>query len=357
MFLIIVGHYIYWGMKNLSSYGSYDITQLSGGGTYFTMEPLWIISCIGVNCFVMITGYFICDKPRFRWKGILRTWTETAFYILLIGGLTRLYRPDIVSLKDIAIYLFNNGYWFVTCYIGLLAVAPLLSLIVTRLNKRDYLLVLLVLFIMNFQYLYGRTFAGDHSLGWFTFLFMVAGYIRRFPLPNFWMKHKGFTVLLIWGALFILASCYNLIKWKMMHAKFELVSSANDGMMFFLSVAVFVFFAYTKMEGKCAKMIAKIAPYMFGIYLIHMNPFCFKQMWMLIIPDHYTMPIIVHCMLWCIAILIGCAIIDFIRTLLFNFCRIPKFIEWLASKLPNLHINDKLIVYSNDSTEEYRDHP
>lgn len=31
MFLIIVGHYIYWGMKNLSSYGSYDITQLSGG--------------------------------------------------------------------------------------------------------------------------------------------------------------------------------------------------------------------------------------------------------------------------------------------------------------------------------------
>lgn len=32
MFLIIVGHYIYWGMKNLSSYGNYDITKLSGGG-------------------------------------------------------------------------------------------------------------------------------------------------------------------------------------------------------------------------------------------------------------------------------------------------------------------------------------
>ena len=32
MFLIVVGHYIYWGMKNLSSNGSFDITQLSGGG-------------------------------------------------------------------------------------------------------------------------------------------------------------------------------------------------------------------------------------------------------------------------------------------------------------------------------------
>ena len=34
MFLIVVGHYIYWGMKNLSSNGSFDITQLSGGGVH-----------------------------------------------------------------------------------------------------------------------------------------------------------------------------------------------------------------------------------------------------------------------------------------------------------------------------------
>lgn len=41
MFLIVVGHYIYWGMKKLSSNGSFDITQLSGGGVHTSQWNLY----------------------------------------------------------------------------------------------------------------------------------------------------------------------------------------------------------------------------------------------------------------------------------------------------------------------------
>jgi len=55
MFLIIVSHYIYHGLKNSPNHINDDITTVMGEANYVTMEFLWIISCIAVNCYVMIT--------------------------------------------------------------------------------------------------------------------------------------------------------------------------------------------------------------------------------------------------------------------------------------------------------------
>ena len=81
MYLVVVSHYIYHGIKTrpeLQDY--YTLETLFGGGNYVSLEALYVISCVAVNCFVMISGYFLIDKMSYRWKGILNVWLETFFY-------------------------------------------------------------------------------------------------------------------------------------------------------------------------------------------------------------------------------------------------------------------------------------
>ena len=58
MMLIVVQHYVVWGIKttNLANFHVNGIYSLCD---YISMEALYLLSCIGVNCFIMITGYFI----------------------------------------------------------------------------------------------------------------------------------------------------------------------------------------------------------------------------------------------------------------------------------------------------------
>ena len=53
MFLVVVSHYIYHGMKTRPELQEYYSLQTLMGGNFITIEALYIFSCIAVNCFVM----------------------------------------------------------------------------------------------------------------------------------------------------------------------------------------------------------------------------------------------------------------------------------------------------------------
>lgn len=333
MFLIIVSHYIYHGLKNSPNHINYDITTVMGEANYVTMEFLWIISCISVNCYVMITGYFLIKEVQFRWKGILRTWMQTMFYsilflllFVLIGG--SIQKGDI--LKSLFPIYFRE-YWFVTLYIGLLLVAPFLSRLAISLNKRQYQIMLVVLFIINFQFLYGRIYSGFSSIVWFSFLFLTSGYIRIFGVSKKWKKYSGRLVIVLWLFLFIMATLINVIR----HSQFELISSAYDGPIFFLSLVIFVFFLQKDCRGKMFNAIVMVAPYTFGVYLIHENPFLRDVLWDVLIPDFYGIPIILHCILVSIFVFIICICVDSLRSGIFRLCKL----DLLLNRVNNIILN------------------
>ena len=83
MFMIVVYHYIFYGLKGNPYHQYYDMTSFKDIVNYVTMEPLYIISGVSVNCFVMITGYFLIEKMVFRLKGVLNIWIQTFFYSVL----------------------------------------------------------------------------------------------------------------------------------------------------------------------------------------------------------------------------------------------------------------------------------
>lgn len=332
MFFVVVSHYIYFGIKprpELQEY--YSLQTLMGGVNFITLEALYIISCVAVNCFVMISGYFMIEKTSYRWKGILNVWIETLFYSILFL-VAALILKGSVPMADIPYHIFpiwSQHYWFVTFYIGLMLLAPMIARATVALNEKQYRILLLILFVMNFQYLYGSVYGGFASLMWFSFLFLVGGYFKRFGCPEWITRHKGVLLLGIWGALTLMALGMNLIK----GGNATLVSTSYHGPVFFLSVSVFVYFAFTDLNGKWVDLACKIAPYTFAVYLIHFNGFLRDRIWDVVVPSSPRLPIIVYCLVACFLIFVVCVLIDIIRSKIFEATKLNHQIDRLASRL------------------------
>ena len=211
------------------------------------LQSLYLISCVAVNCFVMISGYFLIDKLNLRWKGMLKIWIQAFFYCSIFLIIT-LLTGENVGLKDVIKELFpvyGARYWFLTTYMGLMLVAPFLSRLAVSLEKRQYGIMLLLLFVICFAFLYGKIYAGIDTILWFSFLYLVAGYIKLFGVLDWMVRHKGKILLVCWGVLVVFALGVSII-----HRGGYLMSTNYDGPVFFLSLAVFNFFANTSFKGR-----------------------------------------------------------------------------------------------------------
>ena len=112
-----------------------------------------------------------------------------------------------------------------------------------------------------------------YDFGWFLCLFVIAGYIRRFGIP--WLEKKSHAVVLYvltatatWG---ISMAC------RILGERFGILESYADipytyNHIFCLIGAVSLFYVFKDGSikvGKVSEIICRLAPYTFGVYLIH----------------------------------------------------------------------------------------
>lgn len=306
------------------------------------MQLMWLIASIGVDCFVMITGYFMIERIEMRWRGVLKTWMLTLFYTVSIFliGVTAFQQP---SSSDFVLKAFlpihQEAYWFVTQYIGLLFLAPFFARVANGLTQRQYQWLLCVLFVFSFTFLYGTIYLRNMHLGLFVFLFFTAGYIRKYSVPEWWKHHTGLVVFGVWALLFAAATSVNLFHYlKTGDSNFKLYATENNGPVFFLALSVFVWFVCHKpFTSRMMKWIARLGTYTFGVYLIHQHFFVNDPLWTYA-ANTYTMniPMLVHCLLWTTLVFSVCVLLDMLRSRLFSVLHIDNALESLACKLPKL---------------------
>lgn len=334
MFLIVVSHYVSHGLSS-NRFFFFDFNNsIVNVLNYITMEPLFVFSTISVNCYVMITGFFMINREEHRWKGIMKIWIQTCFYSVFIAILFMLFNMHDFSVKDFILSfvpIYSNKYWFVTKYLGLMLIAPYLSIIALNITKRQYLLFLVILFILNFKYPYGDIYSGDSSLFWFVFLFLLSGYIKLYSIPDKVKKHIAFITILLLFAISIYKSLYNFNK-----SYVFVYSTEYHSLIFFLSLSFFILILYHKeLKGKFARVLFHIAPYSFGVYLIHDNSLVRNLIWnkefLLFTSDSYHIPMFLHCLTYSFVIFIICIFIDYIRTLIFKKIRIDYLLDNIIS--------------------------
>jgi surface polysaccharide O-acyltransferase-like enzyme len=270
MFFIVVYHCLTHCVGY--DYG-FNIDHPASLFNYILSDVLLVFSSISVNLYVMVSGYFLADI-RFKIGRIVRTWLNACFYsfvITIVFMALSLTPWNLITLGKSVLPLATDAYWFVTQYIGLLILSPFLVIIIRHLSFRQYIALLIVgaflcLSIIP-EFPFGKRFyvAHGNSVWCFAYLFMFAGFIRHYSGDFSKRKLLFFIVLVV--MLTAVSEMYMGCKGDIAH----LFWFDYNGLPFILSIVMFIFIRQVNIPSSMLwNIMVKVAPYTFGIYLIHL---------------------------------------------------------------------------------------
>ena len=139
---------------------------------------------VGVNCFVLISGYYLI---RLKWRSFLKLYLTCMFYgligyavyVLVDGG-----RFGGGVLWNSVFIFSHSGWWFINCYVGLMLLAPILNVCVEHVEKRAFQIILLCLTVANIYFGYFWQTDAFNNTGYtiaqFAYMYMMGAYIKRY---------------------------------------------------------------------------------------------------------------------------------------------------------------------------------
>lgn len=143
-------------------------------------------SIVAVNIFVLISGWF---GIKLTVKGIMNIVYQCAFFSLLAIIICGLINHE--SITPIALYkeIFGfDGYWFVSAYLGLMILSPVLNSFTESSSQNNQLKVLTLFFLFQTYFLLDvyddAHFHNGYSCISFVGLYLLARYVRKFR-PKF----------------------------------------------------------------------------------------------------------------------------------------------------------------------------
>lgn len=327
MFFIVVYHCLTHGMGSdvFSTHSPVSMTNI------LFSDFLLVFSSISVNLYVMVSGYFLADL-EFKLSRVVRTWVQACFYSCVITILMMslgLAPFSIVSLGKSFFPLSTDAYWFVTQFIGLMILSPFLALLVRQLSYKQFVWLLIggaficLAIIPDFPLGKRYHVAHGNSVWSFAYLFMIAGFIRH-HLQKI-SKAKLLTAIVLVTILTMACEFY----FGYHHEFVTLYWFNYNGLPFILSVLVFVLVRQIRVpELGFWNVLVKLAPYSFGVYLIHDQLMVREWLWSSIpltsFCDQLVYPLVVLGL--CVLIFISCAFVDAFRKILFAWLGIDKLI-------------------------------
>lgn len=236
----------------------------------------------GINCFVLITGYFMC-KSQFTVQKLVKLYLQITLYTIIIYTIFCISGHDTLSpLKVIRTLWPVNSITdnFTACFLIFYLFIPILNILVEHLGKHlhKYLIILLITAFsllpsipklqLNFNY-----------VTWFMALYMIASYIRLYGLfPK--ITHNQWGILAIANLIIGSISVLGLeIVYKFGYTDtfgpYFFVSDSNKFLSLAISVSSFMYFKDLNIPH--SKLINALGAATFGVLLIHANSDAMRQ--------------------------------------------------------------------------------
>lgn len=182
MLAIVAHHYV----MNSGLLKILEQDPISARSMYYYLFGAW--GKTGINCFVLITGYFMCMSHITKEK-FLKLLLEVMFYKIVISGIFIMSGYEQISYNTLIFMLLpvtsiNDG--FTDCFILFFLCIPFLNIMVRSMTKiqHKYLLILLLgIYTCLGTLLPGRL--TTNYVTWFCVLYFISSYIRLYqPFPN-----------------------------------------------------------------------------------------------------------------------------------------------------------------------------
>lgn len=271
MLLIVAHHYVVHS-------GLIDV--IDGGITTGCSAVMLLFGAwgkTGINCFVMITGYFMC-KSSFTWQKLLKLYLQIAFYALTIYCIFCITGHESFSAIRAAAKLrpvIMVGLNFRDCFLVFFLFIPFLNIFLEKLDKthHKYLVILLLCIYSILPTLHFRV--SFNYVTWFITIYFLASYIRFYGFGQN-ISHKAWGYLTL---LFVMASSVSVLglfalnKYGYINtgyfATYYFISDSNKLLALATSVASFMWFK--DLNISYSRTISTIGATTFGVLLIHDN--------------------------------------------------------------------------------------
>lgn len=322
MFLIVVFHCVY--KSGFTFETPFSVNQ-------FIVKIFWMFGELGVNLFILISGYFMVNG-RFKWKKLILLIGEVCFYqglVHLIAAKLGIFQRG--GVKDTFLRFFPvtlNWYWFMTAYVILYLLVPYLNIFIHAMTKEMYqrfLLTVLILYsviptIFGVFYNSTETLLYYNRLIWLIIVYFIGAYIRLFSVSIIATMENSMVISGISFGMLVV-SILIIEKFSDFFARLGTVEIAyfwppNTVPMICLSVGVFGIFMHLKI--KYHPFVNKVSSTTLGIYLLHDSGMLALWIWKTArCADYYDSPFLIFRILGIstIIFLVGMAI-DWFRQIL-----------------------------------------
>ncbi|MEE3496521.1 MAG: acyltransferase [Butyrivibrio sp.] len=298
------------------------------------------IAITGVNVYVLISGYYL-SSSKVRLSKVLLLILQVYFYTLLISGAMMLVgaytvKPDD-KLDRMLKYLFpisSEHYWFVTAYVIMYVLAPVMNAAVNTLKRKQLKTVIIGLltwfcFIKSIVPVKFGTDRMGYDFGWFICLYLIAAYIRKYNVVLFIDAKKSALVYLV---SVVVIAAFSLVFYMINLAtgNFNYYAQVPCHYNFFFALTgalgLFSVFRFMRLkENLFAEAIRIIAPYTLGVYLLHMH-FEIADRWVEWIehiigetPLDNALTFFIHLVVSVLIVFFAGIFVDWIRKYIFNF--------------------------------------
>ena len=273
MLVIVMHHYVVnSGLleiinQNSLTLQSYILLMLGWGGK------------TAINCYIFITGYFMCKKD-ITIKKFLKLISKVLFYNITIYTIFVLSGYETFNLKECikAILPVNViASDFTSAFLVFYMFIPFLNIFIKAMSKQQHFNLLILLFSVYTILPSLKIYVAFNYVTWFSAIYLGAAYIRLyFTEKAINYKNIMFACLLLsWLSVACLANIGEILRKEKGYAAYYLVADSNKILAVLTAAAAFMYFK--NLDIGYSKWINKIAASTFGVLLIHANSDTMRQ--------------------------------------------------------------------------------
>lgn len=327
MFMIVAHHLVV-------SSGLSEGPMMDNPATLKTLV-LWCLGMwgkTGINCFLFITGYFMC-KSNISFRKFLKLLLEVYFYnILFFIVFAILGRENLGPSRFISLIMPIWGIHgnFLSCFLCFYLTIPFWNVLIHNMSKKQHQLLLLLGIYTIGGSIYSFKVIFNY-VTWFGIIYLIASYIRIYPASVFEQKNLWGTISL--GSI-ILAIVSMIVLQILYGADAGQFFVYDSNKLFAVVVSVSTFLWFKNMKIPYVKWINIIGGSTFGVFLIHTNSNAMRKwLWGDVVGcvDAYSFPLfhtIVYFILSVILIFTVSIVIDRFRIIYFE----RPFFVWFDKK-------------------------
>lgn len=328
--LMIVGGHILLSQESMTAVGTRDFYI---GNIYRSF------AICAVDVFVLISGYF---GIHFNIKKILHISYEVLFYcVVILVACVILGIHSINIKKDILLFfpVISQRYWFITIYVLLIIISPLLNIIVNSLSKKIYTFVIIGICVIFYLWptvcysVAAPSITKDAGYGIVNFacLYLIGRYIKKYVGETL-LQRIPFHIIIVFATLLLFA--VNSVMSILLDFYFQQYIAYDS--IFCLLVALSLFLCFRNFNIKSV-WVNKISKHCLACYIIHAHPVLWSYFWAQDTGriNHNLNGAELIVWLICVPIVIYgvCWGIDVIRTLLTEKIE-NRLVTWIVNRKP-----------------------